>query len=232
MPPRPDALDDPAREQEWRGRLRAARPTWWLDPYPHWFTTPPRPAAVLVPLLYHEGAWQVLFIQRAQHEHDPHSGQVSFPGGRREQEDPSWAATALRETQEEIGLPAQRVQVWGSLPPVRTASNYIVHPVVGRIPWPYPLRPDAREVAHVFTVPLAWLARPEHVSVRWRWSSQNEPVPVFYFLPFENRVIWGATARMVLLLLDALGMLSPRLRAWLYRHRWPWPSGNVPAHSE
>ena len=203
----------PERDEDWQRRLaalgQAARHLPWLGPLGSERTA--RPAAVLVPLLWHEGAWHLLFIRRARHEHDPHSGQVSFPGGRVEPQDPSPEAAALREAAEEIGLRPQDVRVLGRLPRVRTVTDYLVTPVVGRIPWPYPLRPAQEEVADVFTVPLDWLARPEHRVQVWRALPGAKPYPVFFFHPYgpQEHVIWGATARMVLALLAALDLLDP-----------------------
>ena len=206
----------PQSDRDWRRVLERTRAWPMVDPFRGLFHEAPRPAAVLVPLLQREGQWHLLFIQRAHHDHDPHSGQVSFPGGRHEDADGSFVETALRETHEEIGLPPSEVVVWGSLPTVRTASNYLVFPVVGRVPWPYPFRPAPYEVDHIFTVPLAWLARPEHLTVQWRHPQGSHPgIPVFYFLPYKGRVIWGATARIILLLLAALDALPWEYRRWL-----------------
>lgn len=206
----------PQDDHAWRRALTRLQDWPVVDPFHGLFQEAPRPAAVLVPLLRRDDSWHVLFIQRAQHQHDPHSGQVSFPGGRHEDQDGSFLETALRETHEEIGLPPSEVTVLGNLPAVRTASNYLVFPVVGRIPWPYPFRPAAYEVAHIFTVPLAWLAHPEHLTVQWRHPRPgHRGIPVFYFQPYEGRVIWGATARVVLLLLAALDVLDSALRAHL-----------------
>ncbi len=208
------SLPLPQTDDDWSAVLRRTRPWPSLDPYRNWHRHPPRPAAVLVPLLRPGTEWEILFIRRATNQHDPHSGQVSFPGGRCEGNDNSVVATALRETEEEIGLPPDRITVLGRLPSVRTATNYRVHPVVGRIPWPYPFRLQTSEVAQVFTVPLAWLARPEHRELRWRHppGHPNLAVPVYYFRPYRGHVIWGATARVVLLLLAALGLLDAPTR--------------------
>lgn len=184
----------------------------WLGP--PWNDRPAQPAAVLVPMFLQDGDWHLLFIRRAVHEHDPHSGQVSFPGGRQEPGDPSPEAVALRETQEEIGLMPEQVRVLGRLPRVRTVTNYLVVPVVARIPWPVVLKPSPEEVADVFTVPLSWLANPANRERRWRTLPGRPPYPVFYFHPYGSKghVIWGATARIVLALLAALGLLDAETR--------------------
>lgn len=222
-----NAFPFPQNDRDWRRVLERTRVWPMVDPFRGLFHEAPRPAAVLVPVLQREGQWHLLFIQRAHHDHDPHSGQVSFPGGRHEDADGSFVETALRETHEEIGLPPSKVVVWGSLPTVRTASNYLVFPVVGRVPWPFPFRPAPYEVDHIFTVPLAWLARPENLTVHWR-SAGSRTIPVFYFQPYEGRVIWGATARVVLLLLAALNVLDPALRAHLVPGHASGTSSPVP----
>ncbi len=179
-----------------------------VDPYPQEaLPGTPRAAAVLAPLLQEGGEWHLLFIHRATNGHDPHSGQVAFPGGQAEPDDPSPVHTALRETAEEIGLPPEAVTVLGALPPHRTVTNFWVTPVVGHIPWPAPLRPTETEVTRVFTVPLGWLAEPSHRETHIRRLSPDwPPVHAIYFQPYEGEVIWGATARMVLTLLKALEM--------------------------
>ena len=99
-----------------------------------------RRAAVLLTLYRHGGAWHLLFIRRAEHPRDRHSGEVGFPGGRWQVGDSSWAATALREAQEEIGLESAQVDLLGELRPLPTVSQYLVTPVIGSIPWPQTLR--------------------------------------------------------------------------------------------
>ncbi len=190
---------------EIRRRLAALPPT-SVNPYPEEaLPGQPRPAAVLVPLLQQRGAWHVLFIHRAANHHDPHSGQVAFPGGQQEPGDATLVATALRETEEELGLPPQEVEVLGALPPHRTVTNFCVTPVVGRIPWPLPLRPAPAEVSRAFTVPLTWLADPAHRETRARrLRADLPPIQAVFFQPYEGEIIWGATARMVLTLLKAL----------------------------
>lgn len=101
---------------------------------------PPKPAAVLLPLLWVEDGWNLLFTRRTTGLQE-HSGQVAFPGGRMDPDDCCVEETALREAQEEIGLAPKDVQLLGRLKETLTISNYLVTPLVGAIPWPYPLRP-------------------------------------------------------------------------------------------
>src|SRR6266850_3073361 len=117
------------------------------------------PAAVLVPIVAHPEGLTVLFTQRTVHL-KAHSGQVSFPGGRAEPGDPSIEFTALREAEEEIGLPARRVEVLARLPEYFTRTGFRVTPVVGLIQPPLELVPDAREVDEVFEVPLDFILDP------------------------------------------------------------------------
>ena len=114
------------------------------------------PASVLVPIVTHADGLTVLFTQRTAHLR-AHSGQVSFPGGRAEPSDASPEFTALRETQEEIGLAPGRVEVIARMPEYLTRTGYRVTPVIGLVAPPLELVPDSREVAEAFEVPLAFL---------------------------------------------------------------------------
>jgi 8-oxo-dGTP pyrophosphatase MutT (NUDIX family) len=108
-------------------------------------------AAVLFPIVSREGGYTVLLTQRTAHLRD-HAGQISFPGGRVEEEDLSPIHTALRETEEEIGLTRDCVQILGFLPEYRTGTGFRITPVVGLVHPPFELRPDSFEVAEVFEV--------------------------------------------------------------------------------
>jgi 8-oxo-dGTP pyrophosphatase MutT (NUDIX family) len=185
----PDVL-----EAALQGRPPGLRPEW-----------PARPAAVLVPLLEEDGVWKLLFTLRTE-TLDDHRGQVSFPGGRLEDGETDPLQTALRETQEEIGIPAGDVEVLGRLDSLLTVTQFLIHPIVGRIPWPTALQLNPREVAAAFAVPLQWLARPENLEIRHRQPLAGQTtIPVYYFRPFDEHVIWGATAHIVINLLDRLG---------------------------
>jgi 8-oxo-dGTP pyrophosphatase MutT (NUDIX family) len=172
---------------------------------PQFLTSPPKPAAVLIPFISKPEGWQILFTRR--HSDLPeHSGQVAFPGGRADPEDTSPEQTALRETYEEIGVRPQDVVILGRLQDYLTVTNYRVTPVVGVIPWPYPLRPAVEEVSRVFTIPLDWLARAENHEERQRLlPPPYAPAQVVYFQPYDGEVLWGASARMTLNLIRALG---------------------------
>lgn len=152
------------------------------------------PAAVLIPLITHPGELTVLFTQRTAHLKS-HAGQVSFPGGRAEPGDPSAEFTALREAEEEIGLPARSVEVLARLPDYRTRTGFRVTPVVGLVRPPLALAPDPREVDEVFEVPLAFLLDPANRQRRTR-EFQGATVG-YYVFEYGARVIWGATAGML-----------------------------------
>ena len=151
-------------------------------------------AAVLVPIVAHAAGLTVVFTQRTTHLKS-HSGQVSFPGGRAEPGDASAEFTALREAAEEIGLPEDRVEILARLPDYHTRTGYRVTPVVGLLTPPLELAPDPREVAEVFEVPLAFLLEPQN---RQRHTREFQGQTVgYYVFEYQGRVIWGATAGML-----------------------------------
>jgi len=151
-------------------------------------------AAVLVPIVAHAAGLTVVFTQRTTHLKS-HSGQVSFPGGRAEPGDASAEFTALREAAEEIGLPEDRVEILARLPDYHTRTGYRVTPVVGLLTPPLELAPDPREVAEVFEVPLAFLLEPQN---RRRHTREFQGQTVgYYVFEYQGRVIWGATAGML-----------------------------------
>jgi 8-oxo-dGTP pyrophosphatase MutT (NUDIX family) len=151
-------------------------------------------AAVLVPIVAHPSGLSVIFTKRTSHL-KAHSGQVSFPGGRAEPEDATPEFTALREAQEEIGLPMERVEVLARLPEYLTRTGFRVTPVVGLLTPPLALTPDPREVEEIFEVPLAFLLDPKNHQRETR-EIQGRSVG-YYVLRYGERSIWGATAGMV-----------------------------------
>jgi 8-oxo-dGTP pyrophosphatase MutT (NUDIX family) len=154
-----------------------------------------RPAAVLVPVVRRENEFTVLFTRRTPHLND-HAGQISFPGGRVEPGDASAAETALRETAEEIGLAASRVEILGNLHHYITVTGYRVTPVVGLVTPPLELQPDQFEVAEVFEVPLEFLldsANHQRNSILHEGRRRQ-----YYAVPYRQHYIWGATAGMLM----------------------------------
>ncbi len=159
------------------------------------------PAAVLFPILDRADGPSVLLTQRTEAlKHHP--GQISFPGGRVEAEDASPQATALREAWEEIGLAPERVDVLGYLPDYRTGTGYRITPVVGRIALPIELRPDPREVAEAFEVPLAFLLDPaNHREYEREYMGRMRR---YFAMTYADRFIWGATAGIIVALAQVL----------------------------
>jgi 8-oxo-dGTP pyrophosphatase MutT (NUDIX family) len=147
-----------------------------------------------------EGLW-VLLTQRTQHLAE-HAGQISFPGGRQEPDDADAIAAALRESEEEVGLPRDHVEVVGRLDTYVTSSGYEITPVVALVRAPFPVKLDPFEVAEVFEVPLDFIIDPAN---RQRHSREFKGRQrTFYVLPYQNRYIWGATAGMLVNLAEVL----------------------------
>lgn len=153
-------------------------------------------AAVLVPLVQRNNDLTVLLTRRTAHLSN-HGGQISFPGGRAEEYDSSPLETALRETEEEIGLARDRIEIVGVLPEHVTATGYKVRPVVGIVTPPFELAADQNEVAEIFEVPLAFLMNGAHHERRAIDLPEGAGRRSFYAMPYERHFIWGATAAML-----------------------------------
>lgn len=154
---------------------------------------PPRPAAVLVPIV-RRAKLTVLFTQRS-HDMPSHPGQISFPGGKVDQRDTTPVDCAMREAHEEIGLEADRIEPLGFLDSYRTGTGFQIIPVVAFITPGFEPVLDPREVTDVFEVPLAFLMDPanhQKDSREWRGRRRH-----FYAMPYQGRYIWGATAGML-----------------------------------
>ncbi|UKV15054.1 CoA pyrophosphatase [Thalassospiraceae bacterium SW-3-3] len=153
-----------------------------------------RPAAVLVPLVQRDEGLHVILTRRTDHLSD-HAGQISFPGGRQEDNDNTLEETALRETEEEIGLARVHIDLVGRLDDYYTVTGYQVTPVVGLITPPFDLAPDAHEVAEVFEVPLEFILEPRNQKLQ---TVTFEGAKRRYFaIPYREYYIWGATAGML-----------------------------------
>jgi len=152
-----------------------------------------RAAAVLVPVVI--GApLNVLLTQRTAHL-AAHAGQIAFPGGKIEPQDPTPLIAALREAHEEIGLDPSFVEPLGYIEPYETSTGFLVTPVVGAVRPGFSLTADPHEVADIFTVPLAFLLDEANhrIDARdWRGAKRH-----FYAIPHEGRYIWGATAGII-----------------------------------
>lgn len=175
-----------------------------LDLLSKYYSEPPRKAAVLVPLLLKGNKWHILFIHRTEDSKE-HSDQVAFPGGRLDFIGESIIQAALRETEEEIGLPTDKVKFLGELNSIFTISNYDLTPVVGVIPWPYPFVIQTQEVKRIFTIPLAWLSNPNHWVIKKRYFSPlDAELSVVYFNKYKGELLWGVSARITLNLVNQL----------------------------
>jgi 8-oxo-dGTP pyrophosphatase MutT (NUDIX family) len=154
---------------------------------------PPRPAAVLVPIVLHE-TLTVMLTERS-HDMPSHPGQISFPGGKMEAYDATPIDCALREAREEIGLAAEFVEPLGYLDSYRTGTGFQISPVVALVRPGFTTVIDPREVLDVFEVPLAFLmdeANHQKHARPWRGRQRS-----YYAMPYQGRYIWGATAGML-----------------------------------
>jgi 8-oxo-dGTP pyrophosphatase MutT (NUDIX family) len=170
-------------------------------------TRPLRTAAVLVPLIADGPAPSLVFILRTHH--GPHGGQISFPGGVREAADRSAEETALREFEEELGVPRSVVDVIEALPEMLTVTTgYEVTPVIGRIPAGLAWQPDPREVVDVLELPLDALLAPDNRrETLVHYSAWPEPRS-FPCVVVDGRTIWGLTFRI-------LERVLPKITAYL-----------------
>ena len=182
------------------GDLSAGRGDHDLNPglYPD---RPLVPAAVLIGLVTHAAGLSVLLTQRTPHLAD-HAGQIAFPGGRIEQQDPDERAAALREAREEVGLDPAGVRLIGRLDTYVTRTGFRVEPVVGLIAPPLALSPDPHEVADIFEVPLDFVIDPTNLRRDSRIFQGTERF--FWAIPWQGRYIWGATAGMLVNLAEVL----------------------------
>ncbi len=155
---------------------------------------PLAPAAVLVPLIEHEAGLTVLLTRRADSLRS-HTGQVAFPGGRCDPGETPWEA-ALREAREEIGLEAEWVTLAGLSSFHQTGSGFHIVPVVGFVRPGFRLRPNPAEVADVFEAPFAFVMDPTNQERRSLVTADGVERQ-FYAVPYQNQLIWGATAGML-----------------------------------
>lgn len=169
-----------------------------MQPY---LPTAPVAAAVLVPIVDRADGLSVLLTQRSAHLKN-HAGQVSFPGGRVEPDDTGPLSTALRETEEEIGLSRRHVELAGYLQPHLIMSGFRVTPVVGFVRPDFELRLNPREVDSTFEVPLAHVLDPANHRARERLLGDLKLR--VYDIPYGQHHIWGATAGMLMALYHLL----------------------------
>jgi 8-oxo-dGTP pyrophosphatase MutT (NUDIX family) len=161
-----------------------------------------RPAAVLVPLYVADGSVHVVLTQRTDNVRT-HQGQVSFPGGGWETEDATMLDTALREAEEEVGLKRADVEVLGVLEDVLTAvSGFVIRPFVGLIPHPYEFVHQAMEVAYVFAPKLEVFADDSRRRKETRMRD-GQAFDIYYY-DVDGAMVWGATARMLVRLIEVL----------------------------
>jgi 8-oxo-dGTP pyrophosphatase MutT (NUDIX family) len=160
-------------------------------------------SAVLIPFYQHEGEYYIVFIKRTDTV-STHKGQISFPGGGRDEDDKTLRDTAIREACEEIGLRPEDIEITGELDDeITTTSNYIVTPFVGMIPWPYKFTPEKAEVAEIISVPLTALL--DKANIKPAIETINGGIVVdSYDYHYKGKIIWGATARILHKLLQII----------------------------
>ena len=153
-----------------------------------------RSAAVLVGLVPRDGTLQVILTKRSS-KLKHHPGQIAFPGGKVEDSDADVVAAALREAQEEVGMPPEMVEVLGQLPSHETVTGFTMTPELALVDDRFVATADPSEVAEVFEVPLAHLSDPNRFAIqsrRWRGQQRH-----YFTVPFGPYYIWGATARIL-----------------------------------
>jgi len=168
------------------------------------------PSAVLLPIYYKEEQIYILFTQRSNlvlH----HKGQICFPGGNYEHSDTSLLQTALRETEEEIGLKAEDVEILGELDDINTTSSgYAISPFIALIPHPYQFKINPQEITRMFSVPLSKLM--DNTTLKYGYTGHEDQQHASFYYEYGEHIIWGVTARI---LCQFLGLLKPESGAYI-----------------
>jgi 8-oxo-dGTP pyrophosphatase MutT (NUDIX family) len=152
------------------------------------------PSAVLIPIFYKNGEPHLLLTLRTETVAS-HKGQISFPGGTRENGDRDLLATALRETFEEVGIRPEDVEVLGELDDLLAVTNFVVTPFVGVFPYPYDFKISHDEIAELIEIPLSFFMDPRNRRVEERlYRGRNVTV---YFYDYGKYTVWGVTARIL-----------------------------------
>ena len=158
-------------------------------------------ASVLIPILTFKKDLEILLTKRSNSLKN-HPGQIAFPGGKKDQIDSSPIETALRETQEEVGLNPKNVEIIASLPSHKTATGFVIKPYLGLINQPFSETLRQGEVDEIFTVPYEYILNEKNFSIHTRkWNGSQRS---YYVVPYGPYYIWGATARILLNLSRAL----------------------------
>ena len=169
------------------------------------------PAAVMLLLYPKDGEYCILLNKRTdQVEH--HKGEISFPGGRKDDDDATLLDTAIRETHEEMGIRPVDVEVLGQIDDTPTNSGYLMSTFVGTIPYPYRFRPSQIEVAELLEIPIPTLMGPK--SFRYRtWTVDGRPVEYPEY-SYRGHTVWGATAKVLHRFLELLDTVPDSEAVW------------------
>ena len=153
-----------------------------------------RNAAVLIPVVKRSEGLTVILTERALHLRH-HPGQISFPGGKYEKKDANLINTAVRETQEEIGILAAQITIIGSLQPIATNSGFLVTPFLAFIEEQHTIEMDTQEVRRILEVPLDYLLNSNNYYLQTLFANKQRRAT--YCIPYQNNLIWGATAQIL-----------------------------------
>ncbi len=176
-----------------------------------------RPAGIVMPVFEKNGEAHFLMTQRTD-TLAHHKGQVSFPGGGYESQDIDIRATAIRETNEEVGIPGDLIDVIGRLNDFPTISNFMVSPFVATIPYPYPSQPNPEEVARLLEVPFSLFLNDDHFEMKYR-EVKGKTYPLFFY-DFEGTVIWGVTGHIIKRFIEQVFDYNPAPGAVENDSRW------------
>lgn len=171
-----------------------------------------KPSAVLLLLYPKDGEYRILFNKRTQ-DVEFNKGEICFPGGVKDPDDPDLKATALRETDEEMGIRPEDVSILGELDDSTTRAGFVIHPFVGTIPYPYQFRPSAVEVAEVLEVPLSSLLDSRNTRDEVRVAPDGRLIPTKSYA-YGHHLIYGATARILRQFLDLIELYGLPKEAW------------------